>query len=233
MKKSNTEREAKKIRELARDYEGKGFRVSMLPRGTAIPAFLRQLDYTPDLIAESEKESYVIEVSSSYTAERLRQISKVVDTIEKKRGWDFILVMTNPRIPITDRLISKLPSIQDLHESFMNVKSLASISSETEDKFAHAVLLSAWAIAEGALRVYLYSNKPEKLNRSPRSIVRDAVMYGFITANEGSFLDSVAEIRNAIAHGNTTTKVTPKMLTKLLSLCESFVTIKEHKSRNA
>ena len=94
MKKSNTKREAKKIRELSRKYKGEGFRVSMLPNGTAIPEFLRQLDYAPDLIAESEKESYVIEVSSRDTAERLREISNVVDTIEKKRGWDFILVMT-------------------------------------------------------------------------------------------------------------------------------------------
>lgn len=231
--KTSTQREAKKIRELARSYKAKGFRVSVLKRDTEIPAFLRHLNYTPDLIAESEEESYVIEVSSSDSVERLREISEVVDAIEKKRGWNFILVMTNPRIPSADRVVNKLPSIQELHESFMKVKSLASISSDLEDKFAHAVLLSAWAIVEGALRVYLYSNKPEMLRRSPRSIVRDAVMYGFITANEGSFLDSVAEVRNAVAHGATTIKVTQKMLKKLLARCESLVTIIKPKSNDA
>ena len=212
MMKSNTQREAKKIRELARDYESKGFSVSILPRGTAVPVFLRKMNYTADLIVKSEKESYVIEVSSSDTADRLREISKVVGAIEKKPGWDFILVMTNPRTPSAVRVANKPPSIEDLHESFIRVKSLANISIKSEDKFSHAVLLSAWAIAEGALRIYLNSNKPEKLSRSPRSIVRDAVMYGYLTANEGGFLDSVAEVRNAIAHGVSTTKVKPTML---------------------
>ena len=233
MIKSNTQREAKKIRELARDYEKKGFKVSILPRDKAVPVFLRQMNYEPDLIVKSEQESFVIEVSSSDTAERLREISKVVANIEKKRGWDFILVMTNPRSFSTDRATKNPPSIDDLHKSFLKVKTLAAISSESNDDFSHAVLLSAWAIVEGALRMYLESNTPEKLSRSPRSIVRDAVMYGFITATEGSFLDTVAELRNAIAHGTGTDKVTVSMLKKLILLCESLVTVIEPKSKSA
>jgi uncharacterized protein YutE (UPF0331/DUF86 family) len=233
MNKSNTQREARKIRELARVYEKKGFSVSISPKDTAIPAFLRQMNYVPDLVVKSEKESFVIEVSSSDTAERLREISKIVSTIEKKRGWDFILVMTNPRSLSDDRKVIEPPSVEELHESFMKVKALSNISSESRDDFSHAILLSAWAVVEGALRMYLNSNTPEKLGRSPRSIVRDAVMYGYITANEGSFLDSVAELRNVIAHGTSTRHISSSMIKKLLTLCESLVTIIEPKNKNA
>jgi Holliday junction resolvase len=231
--KTNTRRELKKIRELARDYERKGFRVSVLPRGDAVPTFLRQMDFSPDLIAESGKETHVIEVSSRDTTERLRELSKIVDAIEKKRGWDFILVMTNPRVPASPPVSPEPPSLHDLQELLERVRSLSVISSKAGNQFAHAVLLAAWAVAEGALRMYLYSDRPETWNRSPRSIVRDAVMYGFISADEGNFLDSVAETRNAVAHGVATTSVRPGMLEKLILLCESLVTSRDSRKQRS
>ena len=223
MTKTNTQRELRKIRELARDYESKGFHVSVEPRGSAVPAFLRKLEFSPDLVAESDEESHVIEVSSRDTAERLRELSPIVDAIEKKRGWNFILVMTNPRTPSGAPSATEAPSLDELQASLENVKELSVLSTKSENRFTHAVLLSAWAVVEGALRMYLYTGKPEKQPRSPRSIVRDAVMYGFITATEGNFLDSIAQIRNSVAHGAVNTKVPAKTLSRLLSLCDSLV----------
>jgi Holliday junction resolvase len=234
MMNTNTKRETKKIRELAREYESKGFRVSVLPRGESVPAFLRQLNFAPDLIAVSEKESHVIEVSSRDTAERLRELSGVVDAIERKRGWDFILVMTNPRTPAnTPRTLKPAPSLHDLQESLKKARSLSVQSRESGHQFSDAVLLTAWAVVEGALRMYLYSNKPEQETRAPRSIVRDAVMYGFITPEVGNFLDSLASTRNAVAHGVATATISPKLLTRLMSIAESLVTERESRDEDA
>lgn len=228
-----TKREQRKIQELARDYASKGFRVSVEPRGQAVPAFLRKLDFAPDLIAESDDESHVIEVSSRDTAERLRELSKVVETIEKRRGWSFILVMTNPRMPTPAFATPDIPRLNDLQDSFERVSTLAELSRESDNDFAHAVLLSAWAIVEGALRMYLHSGRTEMRARSPRSIARDAVMFGFITASEGDFLDSVAQLRNAVAHGAVDTKISASTLNRLMSLCKSLVSETEPKKRDA
>jgi uncharacterized protein YutE (UPF0331/DUF86 family) len=228
----NTKREQRKIQELARYYASQGFRVSVEPRGQAVPSFLRKLDFAPDLIAESDDESNVIEVSSRDTAERLRELSKVVETIEKRRGWKFILVMTNPRTPTPALATPGIPRLNDLQDSFDRVSTLAELSRESNNDFAHAVLLSAWAIVEGALRMYLYTGRTEMRARSPRSIVRDAVMFGFITPNEGHFLDSVAQLRNAVAHGAVDTKIPASTVNRLMSLCKSLVSETAPKKRD-
>jgi uncharacterized protein YutE (UPF0331/DUF86 family) len=67
------------------------------------------------------------------------------------------------------------------------------------------------------------SNKPEKEGRSPGSIVRDAVMYGFITAQEGQFLDSVVRLRNGVAHGALKVRVSEATMSRVLALCDSLV----------
>ena len=64
MTETNTQREIRKIKDLARDYEKKGFEVSISPKGDAIPRFIKELNFMPDLIAKSQEETYVIEVSS-------------------------------------------------------------------------------------------------------------------------------------------------------------------------
>lgn len=146
----------------------------------------------------------------------------VVEAVEDTPGWQFILVMTNPRTPEPTPVHAAALSLDDLQAPLARVKSLAAISADSEHKYAHAVLLAAWAVIEAALRMYLYSNRPEKEGRSPRSLVRDAVMYGFISAAEGQFLDTVVQLRNAIAHGAVTADVPEDTLRKVLSLCESL-----------
>lgn len=227
----NTPREAKKIQELARDYSSKGFHVSVGPRGKEIPEFLRMLHFSPDLIAESEAESHVIEVTSRETAERLRELTEVVEAIEKRRGWNFILVMTNPRTPSPAPSVTAIPILEELDDAFETVSKLAKLSAESGHGFSHAVLLSAWAIVEGALRMYLDSGKVKKRVHSPISIVRDAVMMGFITRSEGEFLDSVARTRNDIAHGAVSLNIPISTIDRLLKLCGSLATDSKKKGK--
>jgi len=223
MTKNNTARELKKIKELARDYTSKGFRVSVEPRGQDMPAFLRSLDFCPDLIAESDAESYVIEVSSRDTAERLRELSEVVNAIEKRRGWSFILVMTNPRVPSPVPGPSPIPQLRDLQDSFRKVSNLDELSRKSNHDFSHAILLSGWAVIEGALRMYLDTGQSKAHEHSPRSIVRDAVMIGYITRKEGEFLSRVAELRNVVAHGGVNTYIPTSTIKRLLVLCKQLV----------
>ncbi len=223
MTKTNTQREIKKTRELAREYEKKGFTVSIEPKGKAIPAFIRDLNFTPDLIAKSQEESYVIEVSSRDSLESLRKLSSIVDAIEKKRGWHFILVMTNPRDSSAASAQLPIPELEELRLSYKKLSNLIALSSRYGNDFDQAILLLAWSIIEGTLRMYNYSGRTKTPVRSPRSVVRDAVMYGFITQKEGEFLDFIADIRNRVAHGAVETKIRDASLQKLVKLCKSLV----------
>lgn len=220
---TNTQRETKKLQELARDYADKGFRVAIYPKEEDIPAFLRRLHFSPDLLAESDEESHVVEVSSRDTAERLRELSEVVDVIEKRRGWSFVLVMTNPRTQPASFADAELPQLEDLQRALQSVQSLAELSRQSHNEYAHAVLLSAWAVVEGALRMFLDTGKNHVKSRHPRSIVRDAIMVGFITSAEGEFLDAVAQLRNSVAHGVVNMRVSATTIKKLLKLCSSLV----------
>ena len=227
-----TKREQRKIKELAREYSEKGYRVSIEPHGQKLPKFLRKINFVPDLIAESDTGSSVIEVSSKATVDRLRELSTFVETIEKRPGWSFELVMTNPQTTTPAAAIHGIPQLDDLQDSFEKLSALLILSRESDNDFSHAVLLSAWAIVEGALRMYLFSDKAEIPVRNSRSIVRDAVMFGFISANEGKFLDSVAQFRNSIAHGAVETKIPDSLLNRLVELCKSLIKETESKKRD-
>jgi uncharacterized protein YutE (UPF0331/DUF86 family) len=215
-------RELARIRELAREYESKGFKVSIAPRDQDLPAFLKPFQFSPDLIATSKQKSYVVEVTSRNTAEQLRRLEPIVEAIEEAPGWEFILVMTNPRTPRTAPPSTRAVTLDELQQPLEKLHSLAAASTAAEHKYDQAVLMAAWAVIEAALRMYLYTNNPEKQARSPRSLVRDAVMYGFLTSAEGEFLSSITELRNAIAHGAVTITVPPQTLKRVLALCDAL-----------
>lgn len=220
---TNTKREIKKIKELAREYESKGFDVSILPKENAVPKFMRELNFSPDLIAKSNEESYVIEVSSRDSANRLKRLSSIVSAIEKKEGWKFVLVMTNPRLSSIESVKTPMPDIYELRSSYKKLSKLMSVSKKHKNDFDQAIVLLAWSIIEGALRMYNYSGNKKDLSRSQKSVVRDAVMYGFITREEGEFLDYIADIRNRISHGAVETKIRDVSLKKLVNFCDRLV----------
>ena len=213
-------RERRKAERLARHYEKQGFRVSVEPRGEHLPEFLRESRYRPDLIVEGPEESIVIEVTSRDSVERLRELSDVSKTIERQRGWEFILVMTNARLPREPDFPVHLAEINDLRDAFRRVEELYEQCKKDGGKYSHAILLSVWAIMEGVLRMYLYTGKRKRQQvRSAHSLVRDAVMLGFLELEEGEFFDRMATARNRVAHGVVTERVSAADLERLVRQC--------------
>lgn len=214
------ERERRKAQRLARDYEKQGFRVSVEPRGEQLPEFLRESSYKPDLIVEGPEESIVIEVTSRDSVERLRQLSDVSRRIRRQRGWEFMLVMTNARSPREPDFPVHLADINDLQDAFRRVEELYEQCKTNGGEYSHAILLSVWAIVEGVLRMYLYTGKRNSQQvRSAHSLVRDAVMLGFLELEEGRFFDRMASARNRVAHGVVTERVSAADLDRLVREC--------------
>ena len=220
----STEREYRKTRQLGRHFEKKGYKVCIEPRGSQLPEFLRETGYVPDLIAVGPDESIVIEVTSKDSVERLRELSRVSETIERQRGWQFVLVMTNAREPMGSDFPVPLADVDELRNALCDLLDLHTLCKEEQGRYAHAVLLSAWAIVEGILRMYLYGGKDDRRQvRSPHSLVRDGVMLGFLEMEDGEFLHRMASTRNRVAHGALSEQVSAQDLDELVLLCKSML----------
>ena len=221
---ARTEREYRKTRQLGRYFERKGYSVCIEPRGSQLPEFLRESGYMPDLIAERADESVVIEVTSKDSVERLRELSDVSETIERQRGWEFVLVMTNAREPTGPDFPAPLADVDELRQAVGDLLDLYKLSKKEKGRYSHAVLLSAWAIVEGVLRMYLYAGKGGRQQvRSPHSLVRDGVMLGFLEMEDGEFLDRMASARNRVAHGAVSERVSADDLERLVRRCRSIL----------
>lgn len=219
-----TEREYQKARRLVRDFKKKGYTVHMEPRGAQLPEFLRDSGYMPDLIVESPDESIVIEVTSKHSVARLKELSDVSETIERQPGWQFMVVMTNARVPTGPDFPVPLADVDELQKALSDLLDLHNLSKKTEGRYSHAVLLSAWAVIEGVLRVYLYTDEHgQRQVRSPHSLVRDGVMLGFLELEDGEFFDRMASARNRVAHGVVGEKVAVQDLESLVQQCRSLL----------
>lgn len=191
------EQHDRKIKELARQYSDQGYTVTVGPKRSQLPVFLRELEYQPDLIAKSPEESFVFEVATSNSAERLARMSKIATIVNKRPKWKFVLVMTNPRMSRPSLSEDDVKSLSDLQQALGDLNDLSMVSEKRSNQFYDMVLLKAWSIIEAAIRLGI----PSKRNLSPRSIIRDAVMFGLVSQRDGDFLQDAAELRNRVAHG--------------------------------
>lgn len=216
---SNLERT--KVVELAREYKSLGYRVLTGPTGADIPAFLRSINYWPDLIVMSERENIVIEVRSRESIKDAENLAKVSELIEQHENWEFLLVYTNPR---RKRGLTVSPETQEggtIHDTLSSVKTWVD-----EDKSAQAriaALLLLWSVLEASVTITLSREIDKRPERTPLGLIRDATIAGIISADALHFLERIMEVRNSAAHGNLSQLVSAEDLKELISICEELL----------
>jgi hypothetical protein len=89
--------EHRRLLKLAREYREKGYSVTVYPSPEKLPAALA--NYSLGLIAVNGKKVIAAEVR---TKENLRlngsqDIRKISESVQNLSGWEFELVVTNPR----------------------------------------------------------------------------------------------------------------------------------------
>ena len=93
---SPTDRERRKIVELASDYKAKGFEVSANVHGFESPRTIKGIK--PDLVAIKGDEIIIVEVKTSASAKRSKEtIEQLARYAKESPGTRFDLVITNPR----------------------------------------------------------------------------------------------------------------------------------------
>jgi hypothetical protein len=193
MKPDNTSRESQRVAELVTDYERKGYTVTLPRRPQDAPAFLRELGYTPDLIATTKDETLIVEVKSRETAATLSSLSTIAERINAKPGWQFVLVFTNPRIVPTEPQHATPDKVVALLE-----KSKA-MGFESQPH-VEAAFLFAWVALEAALLTSPVKASTGRTSSTPWTLIRNAAMNGLLAREDARSLERLFRTRNALLH---------------------------------
>jgi hypothetical protein len=178
---------------LAADYERKGYTVTVPRRPQDAPAFLRELGYTPDLIAKTDRETLVVEVTSRETSATLSSLSAIAERINAKPGWQFVLVFTNPRTSgMEPQSATPDKAVALLEKSrAMGFDSQAHIE---------AAFLFAWVALEAALLAVHRRPSPGRTSSTPWTLIRNAAMNGVLAREDAHALGRLFRTRNALLH---------------------------------
>ena len=200
MKIDSTTFVARRVKSLAREYQRKGYHVTIPSSPSDVPAFLEHTRYVPDLIATphsstlDERDHLIIEVKTKSTARSLRHLSSVSELVNSQPGWTFVLVVTNPRQDESpDATIAF-----DVAQRLLNKAQVLGTDSPTHTE---ASFLFTWLALETVLKALLRSDLPKKTVPSDTwTLVRNAAIAGQIDRDDVHVLDKFYAIRNSLLH---------------------------------
>jgi Holliday junction resolvase len=179
----------RRIKEIAKDYESKGYSVIISPNQSQLPDFLK--GFEPDLLVQGESESVVIEVKSTKgNTSQLKHYESLAKTIAEHKGWRFELVFTNPIEQTISTNFSIELSLEKIRQRLDEVNSLM-ISNHYE-----AAFLLAWTTLEAIKTVYslgyVNSHDYKKLERLNQR--RNLLIHGFDSPIDKNSIDELLNI---------------------------------------
>ncbi len=178
--------EQRKLRSIARRYERDGYRVTMPRRGGGLPAFLE--GFTPDLIAESERDRVVVEVKRSDAVRGSNDLVEIAERVSREPGWRFELVAIPPAeqvsVPTAERMdLVESRARQALHMGFTDLAYVYALA-------ALEALLQGSALQHGS-----------KITKMPLvQATRDLVSRGIISREVFDRLEKARDVRNLLVH---------------------------------
>lgn len=184
-----SELEQRKIRQIRREYEQRGYQVLAEPQ--SFPG-LGSAAFVPDLVAVNGEETVLIEIVSSSSrpeaGDRIRHLSVLA---QETPTWRFELINTNPRSGD-----SWYPSLSERPRWLARV-GIARMLFDPEDPTPAIVVL--WTAVEPAMR-YLYGEeRPQQ--HSPLALLKAAYSQGLLNFQDLRALEDLATARNRSAHG--------------------------------
>lgn len=185
----------RKIKEIAKDYKDKGYKVIIEPEHSVIPDFLR--NFQPDLIATSESENVVVEVKSSDSKTNFKQLEELANIVNAQENWRFELVFTNPKTKTglsndlvlldNEKISQRITELQNL----LNTKNIDS------------AFLLGWATLEASIRIKLISlnENRDNIQKPPLHLLKNLFSFGILNQSQLRKLEALNQNRNKIIHG--------------------------------
>jgi hypothetical protein len=205
--------EQRRARQLAREYEKRGYEVIVGPKREQLPRFFGS--YRPDLIATKKNQQVAVEVKSRRSLSSSKQLAEIAKSIEQHPNWRLELVVTNP----TD--------VEDEVGSYLDVgiskRWLADARDLFRQKKDEAAILIGWSAAEAALRtIALNENVPHKQGGIGYLL---KLLYSRGLVNRGDFqiLDEIGNIRSHIAHGFVVPRINRNKVSKFFQAISHLI----------
>jgi uncharacterized protein YutE (UPF0331/DUF86 family) len=199
------------LRLLAPQYERRGFSVFLYPSDDLLPSFLKGLKI--DAIAVSSGHSEVIAVK---TREALP--AGHLDALARKfigqTDWQLQIIYAE-EFPEASAEMS-IPVPDDVALQISEVEALATAGHHT------AALLLTWAALEAAARI-VDTHRFARLPKAPRETLEVLERFGGLSADQAQRLRGLVHLRNAVAHGDTSSRVDKSDVIELLSVAKSVL----------
>jgi hypothetical protein len=190
------------LQEVADRYRRNGYRVTLKPRGDALPPFAA--GYDVDMIATDGKHHILTQVKTDLSdLSRDKSLPQLAEVTKSQPGWRFDLVILEQESPLEEAAAaSGEPSVKQISELLVH----AERSAEARDTLA--AYLVAWAGLEAAMR---YRSRLAKIAPAkPASavvLIRNLFSHGLLNSKEMRRLDSAYKMRSRAAHGFPGTRI--------------------------
>ena len=195
------------IERIADRYRSEGFDVVVEPVGTDLPDGLRHV--TPDVIARGPGGNVAVDVLTKGSRESGESVRRTAEAVEAEPDWRYELVVL-PRRGIRRRLMADADAVARLD---------AAKATAGRDPAAAALL--TWTAAEWALRHLVEAGDGTKL--SPHRLVKEAYSADAVSEAQYRTLKRLAELRDAVVHGETERRPTPQFVDAALRLAGDLV----------
>lgn len=200
------------IREIAKEYRERGYRVTLHPDVNLRPDFLA--GFCPDLIAVTDDDRVVVEVVAHGAAGE-RRLTELARAIDSQEGWRLEVVLLEPRngISHSDGETISHDSVRAILEESRKLMGLSLL---------HSALLRAWGALEATLRIQLEHRSSTSRLSSPAVLLKEAVMEGVLSREAYQLLIGIAALRNRVAHGYQSPEVEASVVERLIAITEEL-----------
>lgn len=173
--------------------EARGLKFFINPPREILPEFLG--NFQPDAIAVGPEGGIIIEVKLRRSPASVRKLAEIAKRVSGQKGWEFRAIYLTP--PTDETLPIAKPTPEQLRATFGEIQALM--------KGGHpaAALVTAWATLESLARL-ASANSEARSPRgfSPLQAIQTLAEEGYIENEAADRLREMANLRNAVVHGD-------------------------------
>lgn len=208
--------EKRRLTEVARDYERRGYDVVLEPEGDDLPSFLA--NFRPDMIARNKRETVVIEVKTHNSLSQSKYLSEMATVIQNQPLWRFELVVTNPR---SQQLVNT--DDNDLLSEAEIIQRCEEVRYLNKHKHREAAVLLLWSAVEGAMRRTAQQEEVTFEKQDTLYVTKKLFSVGLLSKDQYKILQKGMKVRNALVHGYKPINPEYWLTEKIVEVVEHFL----------
>jgi hypothetical protein len=207
------------LQDLQREAQAKGLEFYFNPPRNILPDFLG--GYRPDAIALGPEGGIIIEIKHQRNRDSEKRLKDIAKRVSGKKGWEFRVIYLNPPIAPVPPIAKPTP--QQVQTALREIETLI--------KGGHyaAALVTSWATLESLARLGSSHEEDGLKAISPLQAVQILAEEGYIENEAADRLRNLAQLRNAVVHGDFSAAVSAEQvkdfLRELRSIASSVLAI--------